>query len=147
MTYSHITITPIGKGSGKMARRARADYQEQHDRNFGLHDNQFWCWDADKGNTSQTGELFAFRNNNTETVAIHKILAVKDPSERLVSWGKNIGQGDRNVLELSAPLVTLPTTAWVNLGGSNGRLGTQRCHKGFRRTDLLYRQLICTLPE
>jgi hypothetical protein len=142
--FSHITITPIGKGSGAQTCRARSDYEEQRQRNVGHDEN--WCWDDGKHNTSQVGQLFAFRNNNDRMFTIHRIVSVKDPIHRLDTWSDNVGQSDRNVLELSHPLLSLPIASWVSLGGcSNGHMSTHCSAKGFGDDDLLYRQLICTL--
>jgi hypothetical protein len=57
-------------------------------------------------------------------VIIHKIVGVKPPTERLPSWSKNVGQGDRNVLELSDPLLEITWTEWQLLGGPESKMGT-----------------------
>jgi len=57
-------------------------------------------------------------------VIIHKIVGVKPPTERLPSWSKNVGQGDRNVLELSDPLLEITWTEWQLLGGPECKMGT-----------------------
>lgn len=147
MKITHITITPIGKGRPASTVRARTDFNEQRQRNFGIHADEFWCWDDTSQNTSQAGQLFAFRNHNTGMFTIHRIVSVNDPSHRLESWSQNVGQTDRNVLELSHPLLHLPIHCWELLGGSAGHMGTHRSNKGFRDDDLLYRQLICTLSD
>ena len=57
-------------------------------------------------------------------VVIHKILDVKPPSARLPSWSKNVGQGDRNVVELSHPLLEITWIEWQLIGAPESKMGT-----------------------
>jgi hypothetical protein len=97
----HLTITPISKN---VRSKANIDFREQWMRTRTGELN--WCWDDTKYNKAKIGEYFAFFHHKNKVV-IHKILAVKPPSQRLPSWSSNVGQGDRNVLELSDPLMEI----------------------------------------
>jgi hypothetical protein len=57
-------------------------------------------------------------------VVIHKIMDVKPPSQRLPSWSKNVGQGDRNILELSEPLIEISWVEWQMLQAPESKMGT-----------------------
>jgi hypothetical protein len=57
-------------------------------------------------------------------------MAVKPPSERLPSWSENVGQTNRNVLELSDPLKVISWEEWIKNGSSHVCMGT------YRTTDL-----------
>ena len=130
MANIYITITPIsGKPNTEDGKRARRDFKEQQERNSHLIDgDMFWCWDDSKSNKSIPGDLFAFFHSKKK-LTIHRIEKVKKPIDRLSSWSDNVGQGDRNVLELSAPLETFSMEEWRAMNGhfSNGwTMGTQR---------------------
>jgi hypothetical protein len=65
-------------------------------------------------------------------VVIHQIIDVKPPSERLPSWSKNVGQGDRNVIALSHPMLEITWIEWQLMGGPESKMGT------YTTTDLSY---------
>jgi hypothetical protein len=65
-------------------------------------------------------------------VVIHRILDVKPPSARLPSWSRNVGQGDRNVVELSHPLLEISWIEWQMMNGPESKMGT------YTTTDLSY---------
>lgn len=117
-SFSHLTISPISKD---IKSPSYIDYNEQLERV--TKDGQQWCWDDSRYNKAKPGELFAFYFHGMRVV-IHKILAVKPPSERLPSWSKNVGQGDRNVLELSAPITEISWSEWQLIGGPESKMGT-----------------------
>lgn len=120
----HLTITPINKS---LKSKSNIDFREQwmRTRNGELN----WCWDDSKYNKAKPGEYFAFFHHKNKVV-IHKIMAVKPPSKRLPSWSSNVGQTDRNVLELTDPLRELTWEEWMQTGCSDVCLGT------YRTTDL-----------
>jgi len=135
----NITISPIG--SSVKNNKGLVDYNEQLKRTCSLVDgDQFWCWDDSRYNNAVAGELFAFyfpkAKNCTGSVIIHKILAVKSANNRLPSWSENVGQTDRNVLELSAPIKKYTMDEWVQLDGPMSKMGTYQ-------TDLSSRKLLC----
>jgi hypothetical protein len=57
---------------------------------------------------------------------------VKPPSARLPSWSRNVGQGDRNVLELSHPMLEISWIEWQLMKGPESKMGT------YTTTDLSY---------
>jgi hypothetical protein len=57
---------------------------------------------------------------------------VKPPAERLPSWSKNVGQGDRNVLALSQPMLEISWIEWQLMNGPESKMGT------YTTTDLSY---------
>ena len=111
--YHKLTITPISKDPSSNSSK---DYNEQLRR-----DN--WCWDDSEFNKSEKDHLFAFFFPKNKVV-IHKILEIHNPSHRLPSWTKNVGQSDRNVLELSEPLKEFTMDEWKAIGGQMKQQGT-----------------------
>lgn len=117
---SHLTITPISK---KIKSNSQVDYREQVKR---VEENtQIWCWDDSYVNNSEVNGYFAFYFHGIKAV-IHKITSIKDPKERLPSWSKNVGQGDRKVLELSEPICEFTWEEWLAMRGPLKRQGTYR---------------------
>ena len=57
-------------------------------------------------------------------VVIHQIVDVKPPSARLPSWSRNVGQGDRNVVELSHPMLEISWIEWQLMAGPESKMGT-----------------------
>lgn len=124
--YCHLTITPISKD---IKSPSYIDYNEQLSRV--LNEEFQWCWDDSRYNKAKIGDYFAFYFHGMRVV-IHKILDVKPPSERLPSWSKNVGQGDRNVLVLSQPMLEITWIEWQLMGGPESKMGT------YTTTDLSY---------
>ena len=117
---SHLTITPISK---KPKSNSQVDYREQVKR---VQDNtQIWCWDDSYINNSEVNGYFAFYFHGIKVV-IHQITAIKDQKDRLPSWSKNVGQGDRKVLELSQPMTEFTWEEWLAMSGPRKRQGTYR---------------------
>jgi hypothetical protein len=116
--YCYLTITPISRDSKSAS---YIDYNEQLSRV--LNDGFRWCWDDSRYNKAKIGEYFAFYFHGMRVV-IHKIMDVKPPSQRLPSWSKNVGQGDRNVLELSEPLIEISWVEWQMLQAPESKMGT-----------------------
>lgn len=116
--YCYLTITPISRDTKSAG---NIDYNEQLSRV--LNDGFKWCWDDSRYNKAKVGEYFAFYFHGMRVV-IHKILDVKPPSARLPSWSKNVGQGDRNVVELSDPLIEISWVEWQMLQAPESKMGT-----------------------
>ena len=131
MQSSKLVITPINKNPKSPS---NVDYAEQVSR-VGFK----WCWDDSCYNTATVGEYFGFCFNY-DKVVIHRILEVKSPTERLPSWSRNVGQGNRNVLELSDPLLTIPWSKWQELGGPESKQGTYRTEL-FNKRPMLFAHL------
>ena len=117
-SFSHLTITPISKA---IKSASFIDFNEQLERvtKYGHK----WCWDDSRYNKAKIGEYFAFYFHGMRVV-IHKILDVNPPSNRLPSWFKNVGQGDRNVVELSMPIAEISWSEWQHIGGPESKMGT-----------------------
>jgi len=118
MSCKHLTITPINKS---LKSKSNIDFREQWMRTRTGELN--WCWDDSEFNKAKKGEYFAYLFYNKKIV-IHKITAVKPPSERLPSWSSNVGQTNRNVLELSEPVKEFTWQEWIEIDGPLKRLGT-----------------------
>jgi len=115
---NHLTLSPISKD---IKSPSYVDYNEQLSRV--LHDGFQWCWDDSRYNKAKIGEYFAFYFHGMRVV-IHKILDVKPPSARLPSWSRNVGQGDRNVVELSQPMLEISWIEWQMMNGPESKMGT-----------------------
>lgn len=100
----NMILTPIAQGKNTHSNR---DYNHQiiRRRNGKMH-----VWDDSKENKALPGDLFAYVENSitiapgikTEgNIEIFKILNVYPTEFRLPEWSDNVGQGDRNVVELS----------------------------------------------
>ena len=91
-------VTPICKVYKKVGPDSKRDYKEQKKRvrNEGL----YWMWDDNEKNKAKIGDRFGFVRNGMK-VKWHKVLDVKNPTERLPTWARNVGQTNRNVLILS----------------------------------------------
>jgi hypothetical protein len=120
-----MVITPINKNKKS---NSNVDYKEQ--LICTARGDYIWCWDDSKYNTAQVGEYFGFYFYGNKVI-IHKITSIKNPEERLLSWARNVGQGDRRVLELSDPLFEIDWNTWILIGGAKRSMGT------FRTTELL----------
>jgi hypothetical protein len=134
-SYCHLTITPISKNPNSSA---YIDYKEQLERV--QNDEVIWCWDDSRYNKARKGELFAFYFHGIRVV-IHEIIDVKPPSCRLPSWSKNIGQGDRNVLELSVPLKEISWIEWQLVNGPESKMGSYTTDDLSKERPLLYNLL------
>ena len=122
----HLTLSPVSKD---IKSPSYIDYNEQLSRV--LHDGFQWCWDDSRYNKAKVGEYFAFYFHGMRVV-IHKIVDVKPPSERLPSWSKNVGHGDRNVVMLSHPMLEITWIEWQLMAGPESKMGT------YTTTDLSY---------
>lgn len=114
----HLTLSPISKD---IKSPSYVDYNEQLSRV--LHDGFQWCWDDSRYNKAKVGEYFAFYFHGMRVV-IHQIVDVKPPSARLPSWSRNVGQGDRNVVELSHPMLEISWIEWQLMAGPESKMGT-----------------------
>jgi hypothetical protein len=114
----HLTLSPVSKD---IKSPSYIDYNEQLSRV--LHDGFQWCWDDSRYNKAKSGDYFAFYFHGMRVV-IHQIVDVKPPAERLPSWSKNVGQGDRNVLALSHPMLEITWIEWQLMGGPESKMGT-----------------------
>lgn len=133
-----ILITPVAKvikSKKSGSPDSRRDYNEQCVR---FMRGQPMCWDDDKHNNTQLGDVFGFYKQ-PECVELHRVEAVQDPSHRLPSWSDNVGQSGRNVLMLSYPMCVVPWCDWVKFGwhASGPLLGTQRVANDQSRVQMI----------
>ena len=101
---------------------SKRDYGEQLER---MNESMKPMWDDSKFNKSKSHTtLFGFVFNN-ECVRFHLIEQVLSPENRLISWSRNVGHGNRNVLELSNMIYEMEWNVWIKLGGHKKVQGTQ----------------------
>ena len=112
-----LIVTPINKNPRS---HSYTDYQEQLERE---RDGVQVVWDDTPFNRAKEGDMFAFVRNNTD-VTFRKILGIHSTEERLTSWSKNVGQGDRQVLSLGPELETWSWGVWIDQGGATRVQGT-----------------------
>ena len=91
---------------------SKRDYEEQ---NLRAKSGLSIMWDDAKGNpTKKAGGLFAFIHNGVYA-QIHIITKVCKTTDRLVTWSRNVGHSDRNVLILSPKLMDIDWDIWSNV--------------------------------
>ena len=112
-----LIVTPINQNPRS---HSYIDYQEQLERE---QDGVQVVWDDTPYNRAKEGDVFAFVRNNTD-VTFRMILETHPPEERLASWSKNVGQGNRRVLSLGPELATWSWGAWIDQGGARRVQGT-----------------------
>ena len=100
-----MVVTPVSVSAKSAARR---DWLEQVQRR---KEGKQHVWDDSKQNHAEAGDLFAYVENsrklgeNQKTqgwIEVYVIQAVHSPACRLPTWSGNVGQGNRNVVELSS---------------------------------------------
>jgi hypothetical protein len=135
MNCKYLTITPINRD---LKSKSNIDFREQwmHTRTGELN----WCWDDSFLNTAKTGEYFGFMFYGIKVV-IHRIIDIQPPSKRLPSWSSNVGQSDRNVLQLSDPLKEFTWEEWVENDGPMKRQGTYKTQDLSKNRKKLYNTL------
>jgi len=115
-----LILTPISK-------KALPDYDEQKSRY--LRGEQI-MWDDSKTNRARPGDLLGFYHRKNQ-IEIHLIIGTDKPTNRLPSWSDNVGQSDRNVVYLSSePIVVIPWSVWLELGGTSTLQGTFQARQG-----------------
>ena len=118
-----FVVTPINKNAKS---KSQVDYNEQMARQL-LREQLMWD-DTRYNSTKRAGGMFAFVHNDMK-VELCQITGVYSPEHRLASWSENVGQGDRNVLELTKVLVTLTWDEWIKHGGHAKVQGTTNVKK------------------
>lgn len=136
MNESFIVITPINKNPKS---KSNVDYREQLIRTESS--DLSWYWDDSQYNTARVGEYFGFYFYGIKVI-IHKIIGVKDASERLPSWSDNVGQSNRKVLELSDSLFEIDWSTWISIGGAKRCMGTYKTTELISNHRELYHYLI-----
>ena len=111
-----MIVTPVAMGAKSASRR---DWLEQVQRR---QDGEMHVWDDSKQNCASKGDLFAYVENSVKLKGDQKskgwidVFVIKDvysPEHRLPSWSDNVGQGDRNVVELSSePIYSGTMVEW-----------------------------------
>ena len=113
---SGLLITPISKRKCP----ARRDWEEQMIRES---DGKQLMWDDSRYNKSKVGDTLLVWHHGVG-VTCHEITGVKLPSKRLTTWSDNVGQGDRNVIEIGSAFSTIPWHLWLAIGGPSRCMGT-----------------------
>lgn len=121
-----LLITPCAKTKKKSGPCSKTDWEEQM-----LRASRFeqLMWDDGPKNSSQPGDIFILCRNNI-SVAFHRIQKILPPTERLPTWAKNIGQGDRNVVYITPELTTMNWDEWLELDGAKKVQGTTAVIQG-----------------
>jgi len=98
-----LLVTPISDNGP-----TKRDHVEQMDRIIYGYSH---VWDDSKHNNSKSGDLFAYiwnqkkeKGSSEKTEGKIEVFIIKhvySPKCRLVTWSDNVGQGDRNVIELT----------------------------------------------
>lgn len=111
-----MIVTPVAMGAKSASRR---DWLEQVQRR---QNGEMHVWDDSKQNCASKGDLFAYVENSVKLkddqkskgfIEVFVIKKVYSPEYRLPSWSENVGQGDRNVVELSAePIYSGTMVEW-----------------------------------
>ena len=116
--FPNMIVTPVPQNRKANGRK---DYKEQMKR---IKEGKLHVWDDSRYNKAEKGDYFAYAENRIMMgekltdgiIHIYLIKAIGKPENRLPSWSKNVGQGDRNVLELtSEPLYKGNLKEWIHL--------------------------------
>lgn len=115
-----LLLTPIASNYKKDGACSKKDWEEQLLRceNF-----EQMMWDDSQYNKSKVNDILAVWRYQ-RGVTFHRITDIKDPSERLPSWSKNVGQSDRRVLFISREIDFMKWDKWLEVGGPSRCMGT-----------------------
>lgn len=105
--FPNMIVTPIPQNRKANGRK---DFREQMNR---IKENNIHVWDDSRYNKAQKGDYFAYAENRIKvnetltpgSIHVYVIENVTKPENRLPSWSKNVGQSDRNVLELTSKII------------------------------------------
>jgi len=124
-----MIVTPVSLNIKSPARR---DWIEQVQRR---KEGKKHVWDDSKHNLAEVGDLFAYVENSRKIgenkkslgwIEVYIIEAVYSSDFRLPTWSENVGQGDRNVVELSKePIYVGTMVEWKNYLGYSERYCVQ----------------------
>jgi hypothetical protein len=123
-----IILAPISKETKS---KSKIDYLEQMRL---VENNNKWRWDDSSKNSAKIGDLFGFYFHGIKVI-IHRIECIYPSSERLISWTKNV---NRNVLELSDPLIEMSWEQWISLNAYQSRMGTYKTKQLSKKCPDLY---------
>ena len=116
----HTIVTPINKNVNSNSNKDFIEQEARHSKGLQI------MWDDAKGNpTKLAGGAFGFVRNSIY-VDIHIVTHVKSTDDRLDSWSRNVGQGDRNVLYLTPRIMRIDWKTWVEIGCLRKVQGTAR---------------------
>lgn len=124
-----MVVTPVSVCAKSAARR---DWLEQVQRR---KEGKQHVWDDSKQNHAEAGDLFAYVENSRKVgenqkskgwIEVYVIQAVHSPASRLPTWSVNVGQGNRNVVELSSePIYKGSMVEWKAILGYSERYCVQ----------------------
>jgi hypothetical protein len=98
-----IILTPISKKYKNKGPDSRKDYDEQM---IHLKDGKQIMWDDTDRNMAKENDIFIFVHNFIK-LEIHRITHVLTPNHRLITWNRNAGHENRNVLYLTSKSVQI----------------------------------------
>lgn len=132
---TQIVITPIAekyKSKKNLGPCSRRDWEMECERTDGQRN---WdAWKPSKKHRPHRQDYFAavFRETATKTghVEVYRITDVHSPFHRPVHWGDNIGQRDRDVIDLGPRVVWFTWEQWIASGANSWPQGTSRCVTG-----------------
>jgi len=101
------------------------DYHEQLERE---EQGKQVMWDDTPFNHARPGDMFAFVRNGKD-VTFRYIQSVHSTKERLDTWARNVGQGNRQVLYLGPEIATWAWDVWIERGGAKRVQGTMHIRK------------------
>ena len=116
-----MVVTPVSLNAKSPARR---DWLEQVQRR---KEGKQHVWDDSKQNHAERGDLFAYVENSIKMgenqkslgwIEVYVIQDVHSFTDRLPTWSGNVGQGNRNVVELSnEPIYKGSMVEWKGILG------------------------------
>ena len=126
-TSRQCMVTPIAVEHKKKGSCSLSDWGEQLD--FEKNGKQMnWDGPVPSRGTMCAGDIAAIVYNPSihreGKVLLYPITGTHNPTHRLPTWGDNIGQGDRDVLDLGTKICELDWETWLSLGGHRKVQGT-----------------------
>ena len=120
-------VTPIAVKLKTKGSCSLSDWGEQLD--FEKNGKQMnWDGPVPSRGTMCAGDIAAIVYNPSihreGKVLLYPITGTHNPTHRLPTWGDNIGQGDRDVLDLGTKICELDWETWLSLGGHRKVQGT-----------------------
>ena len=126
-TSRQCMVTPIAVTHKKKGSCSLSDWGEQLE--FEKNGKQMnWDGPVPSRGTMCAGDIAAIVYNPSihreGKVLLYPITGTHNPTHRLPTWGDNIGQGDRDVLDLGTKICELDWETWLSLGGHRKVQGT-----------------------
>ena len=130
-----VCVSPIAEAYKSQASGpkpcSKRDWEHEEAKPLGVMKQ----WDSWKprvaGHVLKRGDFFVALSRKTNTrpgrADVFKISGIHTPASRPAHWGNNIGQRDRNVIDIGERVCTFSWAEWQATGvGGCGFLGTSR---------------------